>query len=76
MFSGSTKNTAIGKDRVSAKYSETTDVWDEGKILCGAYLCPLSNGNVLLIETQSYTIGENASYAQDIQNMLNSIVLK
>lgn len=76
LFGEGSSDSTIGREKAAAKYSGTEDTWDEGKILCGVYLCTLPDGNALLIETQSYTVGENDSYSQDIRDMLDSIVLK
>ena len=76
MLGDDAKDCRIGRDKIAAKYSGTEDVWDKGKILCGVYLCTLSDGDALLIETQSYTVDGNDSYGRDIQEMLDSIALK
>lgn len=63
----------IGQAQMSAKYSELEEPWDGGEVIRRTYICPLSSGDALLIETQRYTQDGNDLYESWIMDLVNSI---
>ena len=63
----------VGQAQMPAKYSELEEPWESGTIIHRSYVCPLSSGDALLIETQSYTQDGSDPYESWIMGLINSI---